>query len=159
MGPQSITAAHLCAFDKDCEDFEGPILAQLQPISAIALLGSNSYEEKYDRIDKELYGDVNVEQTQEQITGVQEESGPEMASIQGQYVEQATTTMTPTIHNANTEVPPLSSSHSVSSTYINAFLNLENLYSTETEVVSMMDINVQHKVLHFDLLPWLRAFG
>ncbi|GJV34617.1 hypothetical protein Tco_1395017 [Tanacetum coccineum] len=27
--------AHLCAIDKDCEDFEGPILAQLQPISAI----------------------------------------------------------------------------------------------------------------------------
>ncbi|GKF64879.1 hypothetical protein Tco_0188327, partial [Tanacetum coccineum] len=58
MGPQSITTAHLCAFDKDCEDqmghqsittahlyafdiyedcedFEDPILAQLQPISAI----------------------------------------------------------------------------------------------------------------------------
>ncbi|GJW65489.1 hypothetical protein Tco_0117373 [Tanacetum coccineum] len=35
MGPQSITTAHLCAIDKDCEDFEGPILAQLQPISAI----------------------------------------------------------------------------------------------------------------------------
>ncbi|GKC17679.1 hypothetical protein Tco_1014461, partial [Tanacetum coccineum] len=32
---QSITTAHLCAIDKDCEDFEGPILAQLQPISAI----------------------------------------------------------------------------------------------------------------------------
>ncbi|GJU72929.1 hypothetical protein Tco_1264334 [Tanacetum coccineum] len=29
------TTAHLCAIDKDCEDFEGPILAQLQPISAI----------------------------------------------------------------------------------------------------------------------------
>ncbi|GJY91346.1 hypothetical protein Tco_0506542 [Tanacetum coccineum] len=27
MGPQSITTAHLCAIDKDCEDFEGPILA------------------------------------------------------------------------------------------------------------------------------------
>ncbi|GKD58877.1 hypothetical protein Tco_1296386 [Tanacetum coccineum] len=39
-------------------------------------------EEKYDRIDKELYGDVNVEQTQEQITGVQEESGLKMESIQ-----------------------------------------------------------------------------
>ncbi|GJV55970.1 hypothetical protein Tco_1456975 [Tanacetum coccineum] len=89
----------------------------------------------------------DVEQTQEQTTGVQEESGPEMASIQGQYVEQATTTTTPAIQNANTEVPPLSSSHSVSSTYTNAFLNLENLHSTETEVVSMMDINVQHKVL------------
>ncbi|GJY14472.1 putative reverse transcriptase domain-containing protein, partial [Tanacetum coccineum] len=36
MGPQSISTAHLCAIDKDCEDFEGPILAQLQPISAIA---------------------------------------------------------------------------------------------------------------------------
>ncbi|GJZ53030.1 hypothetical protein Tco_0607915 [Tanacetum coccineum] len=35
MGTQSITTAHLCAIDKDCEDFEGPILAQLQPISAI----------------------------------------------------------------------------------------------------------------------------
>ncbi|GKD28068.1 hypothetical protein Tco_1234282 [Tanacetum coccineum] len=33
MGPQSISTAHLCAIDKDCEDFEGPILAQLQPIS------------------------------------------------------------------------------------------------------------------------------
>ncbi|GJS19914.1 hypothetical protein Tco_0448546 [Tanacetum coccineum] len=32
MGPST---AHLCAIDKDCEDFEGPILAQLQPISAI----------------------------------------------------------------------------------------------------------------------------
>ncbi|GKB08552.1 hypothetical protein Tco_0836864, partial [Tanacetum coccineum] len=39
-------------------------------------------EEEYERISEELYGDVNVEQTQEQTTGVQEESGPEMASIQ-----------------------------------------------------------------------------
>ncbi|GJU30363.1 reverse transcriptase domain-containing protein [Tanacetum coccineum] len=31
MGPQSITTAHLCAIDKDCEDFEGPILA---PVTA-----------------------------------------------------------------------------------------------------------------------------
>ncbi|GJY11223.1 hypothetical protein Tco_0379408 [Tanacetum coccineum] len=27
MGPQSMTTAHLCAIDRDCEDFEGPILA------------------------------------------------------------------------------------------------------------------------------------
>ncbi|GKA75826.1 hypothetical protein Tco_0782204 [Tanacetum coccineum] len=90
-------------------------------------------EEEYDRIDKELYGDINVrvpdvvqddegeedadmtnvahvqvEQTQEQTTGIQEESGPEMASVQGQYVEQATT-IAPAIQNATTEVPPLSS--------------------------------------------------
>ncbi|GJW42011.1 hypothetical protein Tco_0070810 [Tanacetum coccineum] len=35
MGPQSFTTAHLCAIDKDCEDFEDPILALEQPISAI----------------------------------------------------------------------------------------------------------------------------
>nr|GEV61112.1 hypothetical protein [Tanacetum cinerariifolium] len=59
-------------------------------------------EEEYDRIAKELYGDVNV--------------------------------------------PPLSSSHSISFTYTNAFPNLENLHSTKMKVVSMLDINVQHEV-------------
>ncbi|GJT33135.1 hypothetical protein Tco_0923554 [Tanacetum coccineum] len=111
-------------------------------------------------IEKELYGDVNVrltdvkqddedkedvdmtdvahvqvEQTQEQTTGVQEESGLEMAHVQGQCMVQATTTATPAIQNATTE-------------------------STETKVVSMMDINVQHEVplttitlLHSSIFP------
>ncbi|GJV87193.1 hypothetical protein Tco_1531131 [Tanacetum coccineum] len=90
---------------------------------------------------------VHVEQTQEQTTGVQEESGPKMTSVQGQYVVQAITTATPAIQNATTEVPPFISSHFVSSNYTSAFLNLKNLQSTKTEVVSMMDINVQHEVL------------
>ncbi|GKF84156.1 hypothetical protein Tco_0249054, partial [Tanacetum coccineum] len=61
------------------------------------------------------------EKTQEQTTGVQEESGPKMASVQGQYVVQATTTATAAIQNATTK-------------------------STKSEVVSMLDINVQHGV-------------
>ncbi|GJU68893.1 hypothetical protein Tco_1255152 [Tanacetum coccineum] len=69
-----------------------------------------------------------------------------MASTQVQYVVQVTITDTPIIHNATNEVPPLSSSQSVSSTYTNTFLNLENLHSTEMEVVPMLDINVQHEV-------------
>ncbi|GJS56598.1 hypothetical protein Tco_0629960 [Tanacetum coccineum] len=69
-----------------------------------------------------------------------------MASTQVQYVVQATITDTPAIQNATNEVPPLSSSQSVSSTYTNAFLNLKNLHSTKMEVVPMMDINVQHEV-------------
>ncbi|GKA64036.1 hypothetical protein Tco_0763642 [Tanacetum coccineum] len=134
-------------------------------------------EEEYERISEEQYGDVNVkltnavhndeekgdadmtnvahvqvEQTQEQTMDVQDESGPEMVSIQGRYVEQVLTTTTPAIQNATTEVPPLSSSHSISSTYTNAFLNLKNLYYTKTEVISMMDINVQHEVPHTSLL-------
>ncbi|GJY53968.1 hypothetical protein Tco_0445632 [Tanacetum coccineum] len=75
-----------------------------------------------------------------------------MASVQGQYVEQATTITTPAIQNVNTEVPSFSSSHSISSNYTSSFLNLENLHSTETEVVSMLDINVQHEVPRTSLL-------
>ncbi|GKE53401.1 hypothetical protein Tco_1488557 [Tanacetum coccineum] len=88
--------------------------------------------------------------------GVQEESGPEMASVQGQYVVQVTTTATPATQNATTEVHPFSSSHSVSSNYTSAFLNLENLHSTEPKVVSMLYINVQHEVPYTSpLLPSL----
>ncbi|GKD92076.1 hypothetical protein Tco_1371913 [Tanacetum coccineum] len=68
---------------------------------------------------------VQVEQTQEQTTDVQEESGPKIASVQGQFVVQATTT-TPAIQN----------------------VTIENLHSTKPEVVSMLDINVQHEVPH-----------
>ncbi|GKE55117.1 hypothetical protein Tco_1490273, partial [Tanacetum coccineum] len=102
-------------------------------------------EEEYDRIDKELYGDVNIRV----LDVVQDDKGEKDADMTNvahvQYVEQITTTA-PVIQNATTEVPPLSSSHSVSSTYTNTFLNLENLHSTKTEVVSMMDINVQYEV-------------
>ncbi|GKC61862.1 hypothetical protein Tco_1089460, partial [Tanacetum coccineum] len=75
-----------------------------------------------------------------------------MASVQGQFVVQATTTATPAIQNATNEVPPFSSSHSISSNYTSAFLNLKNHQSTEREVVSMLDINVQHEVPQFESL-------
>ncbi|GKF86604.1 hypothetical protein Tco_0254431 [Tanacetum coccineum] len=68
-----------------------------------------------------------------------------MASVQGQFVVQATTTATPAIQNATTEVPLFSSIYFVSSNYTSAFLNHENLQSTKTEVVFMLDINVQHE--------------
>nr|GEV62076.1 hypothetical protein [Tanacetum cinerariifolium] len=87
-------------------------------------------EEKYDRIDKELYGDVNVS-----LTDVEQDDRDE---------EDANMTDAP--HNATTKVPSFSSSHSVLSSYTSAFLNPKNLQSTKTEVVSMLDINVQHEV-------------
>ncbi|GKB74550.1 hypothetical protein Tco_0935962 [Tanacetum coccineum] len=71
-----------------------------------------------------------------------------MASIQGQYVVQATTTATPAIQNATTEVPLFSSSYFVSSNYTSAFLNLENLQSIEPEVVSiLLDLEKEVKEL------------
>ncbi|GKB79450.1 hypothetical protein Tco_0946345, partial [Tanacetum coccineum] len=86
------------------------------------------------------------------------ESGLEMASIQGRYVVHATTTTTPAIQNATTDVPQFSSSHSISSNYTSAFLNLENLHSTKPEVVSMLDINVQHEVPHTSPLLTIPVF-
>ncbi|GJX87528.1 hypothetical protein Tco_0339542 [Tanacetum coccineum] len=90
-----------------------------------------------------------------------------MATIKGQYVVQATTTATPAIQNATTEVPPFSSSHFVSSNYTSAFLNLKNRQSTKTEVVSMLDINVQHEVpptlqlltIHVSVIPEHTVFS
>ncbi|GJY71264.1 hypothetical protein Tco_0474967 [Tanacetum coccineum] len=59
-------------------------------------------EEDYDRIDKELYGDVNVEQTQEQTTGVQEESGQEMATPIPTPTTTEATTSTPFVLESET---------------------------------------------------------
>ncbi|GKB43262.1 hypothetical protein Tco_0888204 [Tanacetum coccineum] len=99
-------------------------------------------EQEYDRIDKELYGDVNVSLTDvEQVDGDEEDAYmTDAAHVQVEQTQQQPT------GNATTKVPPFSSSHSVSSNYTSTFLNLENLQSTKTKVVSMLDINVQHEV-------------
>ncbi|GKG35861.1 hypothetical protein Tco_0441015, partial [Tanacetum coccineum] len=44
----------------------------------------------------------------------------------------------------NTEVPLLSSS--ISSAYAAEYLNFDNIPPVDTQVVSMLDINVQHEV-------------
>nr|GEZ69405.1 hypothetical protein [Tanacetum cinerariifolium] len=94
---------------------------------------NNVDEEECFRIDKELYGNVN-----DSLTDAKQDDRDE---------EDADMTDVAHVQNAITEVPPFSSSHSISSIYTSAFLNLENLQYTKTEVVSMLDINVQHKVL------------
>ncbi|GKE48290.1 hypothetical protein Tco_1479548, partial [Tanacetum coccineum] len=91
-------------------------------------------EEEYDRIEKELYGDVNV-----RLADVEQVDEGE---------EDANMTHVAHVQNATTEVPLFSSSHSVSSNCTIAFLNFENIHSTKPEVVSILDINVQHEVPH-----------
>ncbi|GJZ51457.1 hypothetical protein Tco_0605972 [Tanacetum coccineum] len=83
-------------------------------------------------IDKELYSDVNIRLTNAEQDDEGEEH-PDMTDVAH-------------VQNATTDVPPFRSSHSISSNYTSAFFNLENLQSTEMEVVSMLDINVQHEV-------------
>ncbi|GJV75209.1 hypothetical protein Tco_1506793, partial [Tanacetum coccineum] len=73
-------------------------------------------EEEYERINEELYGDVN---------------------ISNQVKDDAQATQ-------KTDAPTPSSS--ISSDYAAKFLKFDNIPSTDTEVISMMDITVQHEV-------------
>ncbi|GJY98973.1 hypothetical protein Tco_0516403 [Tanacetum coccineum] len=71
MGPQSMTTAHLCAIDRDCEDFEGPILALEQPISAI-----RSRQARVVLLDDEVFEDDSSKQGRK----LSDEKGNEKAS-------------------------------------------------------------------------------
>ncbi|GJZ15705.1 hypothetical protein Tco_0551382 [Tanacetum coccineum] len=79
-------------------------------------------EEEYERINEELYGDVNVS-----LTDV------EPADKEKDDVEMTV---------ADAPIP----SFSISSDYAAKFLNFDNIPPTDIEVISMMDINVQHEV-------------
>ncbi|GKD32170.1 hypothetical protein Tco_1242948 [Tanacetum coccineum] len=99
-------------------------------------------EEEYDRINEELYGDVNV-----RFTDVEQDDGGE-----------GDAKMTDATQIATTELPHISSSRSVSSTFTNAFLNLENLHYTKTGVISMFNIDFQHEVLRTSPLLTIPVF-
>ncbi|GKC33460.1 hypothetical protein Tco_1040754, partial [Tanacetum coccineum] len=110
-------------------------------------------DEEYDRINKEMYDDVNVElkdaefadagKGDEEITDAEkvnvelEEVNQEVASAQVQDEALATTTA------AHARVT--SSNRSVSSNYGSIYLNLDNISSVETKIISMLDVQVQHE--------------
>ncbi|GJY61962.1 hypothetical protein Tco_0462619 [Tanacetum coccineum] len=109
-------------------------------------------EEEYERINEELYGDVNfiltyVEPEDEdkgdkEMTNVETEDDEYKNVLQqsagNQVKDDAQATQ-------NTEVSLHSSS--ISSDYAAKYLNFDNIPLVETEVVLMLDINVQHKAL------------
>ncbi|GJY42363.1 hypothetical protein Tco_0429633 [Tanacetum coccineum] len=83
----------------------------------------NVTEEEYERINKELYGDVNVSLTD--------------AKPSNQVKDDAQATQ-------KTEGPIPSSS--ISSDYAAKYLNFNNIPSVDNKVVSMLDINIQYEV-------------
>nr|GEU52827.1 putative nucleotidyltransferase, ribonuclease H [Tanacetum cinerariifolium] len=105
----------------------------------------NVDDEEYDRINEEMYNDVNVELKDaeladkgkgdkemtngEKVNAEHEEAKQEVASAQVQYEAQATTTTAPATQKEKTDVQPSSSSQSVSSNYGSIFLNLDNISS------------------------------
>ncbi|GJW52729.1 hypothetical protein Tco_0096814 [Tanacetum coccineum] len=85
--------------------------------------------EEYNRINEEIYDDVNVEFKDAELAD--ERKGDKE--------------MTDAKKKENTDVPPSSSSRSVSSNYGSIFLNLDNISSVETEIISILDVQVQHE--------------
>ncbi|GKA31157.1 hypothetical protein Tco_0717462 [Tanacetum coccineum] len=112
-------------------------------------------DEEYRNINEEMYDDVNVklkdaeladegkgdeEMTDaEKVNAEHEEVNQADASAQVKDKAQATTTAAP--------AQVASSSRSVSSNYGSIFLNLDNISSVETEIISMLDVQVQHENL------------
>ncbi|GJT29947.1 hypothetical protein Tco_0910222 [Tanacetum coccineum] len=110
-----------------------------------------------------MYDDVNVElkdaelidegKGDEEMTDAEkvnpelEEVNQEVASAQVQDEAQATTTADP--------AQVASSSRSVSSNYGSIFLNLDNISSVETKIISMLDVQVQHEVPSIQTSPLL----
>nr|GEU37370.1 hypothetical protein [Tanacetum cinerariifolium] len=117
----------------------------------------NVDDEEYERINKEMYDDMNVElkdvepaneeKGDEEITHAKnvnaehEEVSQEVAGDQVKDDAQATVTAAP--GTQKTEVPLQSSF--ISSDYTTKFLNFDNIPSSETEIISMMDIKVQNE--------------
>ncbi|GJU81667.1 hypothetical protein Tco_1284032 [Tanacetum coccineum] len=117
--------------------------------------------EEYNRINEEIYDDVNVKFKYaeladerkgdkemidaEKVNVEHKEANQEVASAQVQDEAQVTTTAAPATQKEKTDVPPSSSSRSVTSNYGSIFLNLDNISSVETEIISMLDVQVQHE--------------
>ncbi|GJT09332.1 hypothetical protein Tco_0856374 [Tanacetum coccineum] len=127
----------------------------------------NVDDEEYDRINKEMYDDVNVELKDaepaneekgdeemthaEQVNTEHEEVSQEVAG--DQVKDDAQETVTAALAPQKTKVPLQSSS--ISSDYATKFLNFDNIPSGDTEIISMMDIKVQHENLSIKTSPLL----
>ncbi|GJR75792.1 hypothetical protein Tco_0088157 [Tanacetum coccineum] len=120
-------------------------------------------DKEYVHINEELYDDVNVEMKDaepndegkgdkemtdiEKLDAEYKEINQEVASAKVQDDVQATTTVESATQKEKTKAPPSSSSRFVSSNYGSIFLNLDNIYSAESEIMSMLDVQVQQEVL------------
>ncbi|GJT47831.1 hypothetical protein Tco_0973988 [Tanacetum coccineum] len=93
-------------------------------------------EEEYERINEELYGDVNISLTDAE-PAEKEKDDEEMTFAGHVNVNQ---------EGAGNQVKDDAQAISISSDYAAKFLNFDNIPPADTEVISMLDINVQHEV-------------
>ncbi|GKE29995.1 hypothetical protein Tco_1445379 [Tanacetum coccineum] len=117
----------------------------------------NVDDEEFERINEEIYSDVNVELKDSEHEGKEKDDeemtdagrmeieheniNQEVAGDQIKDDAQATVTAAPATQK--NEVPLQSSS--ISSDHATKFLNFNNIPSGDTEIISMMDVKVQHE--------------
>ncbi|GJW56306.1 hypothetical protein Tco_0103037 [Tanacetum coccineum] len=105
-------------------------------------------EEEYERINEEPYGDVNVSLTDAEPT--EKEKDNEEMIVAGHVnvnQEDAGNQVKDDAQATQKNEGPIPSS-SISSDHAANYLNFGNIPPVDTEVVSILDINVQHEVLH-----------
>nr|GEX59576.1 ribonuclease H-like domain-containing protein [Tanacetum cinerariifolium] len=85
----------------------------------------NVNDEEYDRINEEMYSDVNMELKDIELDGERkdDEDMTDVGHVDAEHV------------NVNQEVTD----------YATRFLNLDNIPTADTKIISMMDIKVQHE--------------
>ncbi|GKE06662.1 hypothetical protein Tco_1398680, partial [Tanacetum coccineum] len=102
--------------------------------------------EEYERINEELYGDVNGSLADDEPAN--KEKDDEEMTVAGHVnvnQEGAGNQVKDDVQATHKTEVPLPSS-SISSDYAAKFLNFDNIPPADTEVIFMLDINVQHEV-------------
>ncbi|GKD07092.1 hypothetical protein Tco_1186777, partial [Tanacetum coccineum] len=103
--------------------------------------------EEYERINEEIYGDVNVSLTDDEPAD-KEKDDEEMTVVGHVNVNQeGAGNQVKDDAQATHQTEGLIPSSSISFDYAAKYLNVNNIPSIDTEVVSILDINVQHEVL------------
>nr|GEW92687.1 uncharacterized mitochondrial protein AtMg00810-like [Tanacetum cinerariifolium] len=101
-------------------------------------------EEEYVRINEELYGDVNVSLKDNEHAD--KEKGNVEMTVAGQVNINQEGTCNQVKDQAKQKTEGLIPSFSISSDYAAKYLNFDNIPLDDTEIVSMLDIYVQHEV-------------
>ncbi|GKE86819.1 hypothetical protein Tco_1560561, partial [Tanacetum coccineum] len=115
-------------------------------------------EKEYERINEELYDDVNVSLTD--VEPADKEKDDEEMTVAGHMNvnQEGAGNQVKDDAQETQKTEGLILSSSISSDYAAKYLNFDNIPPVDTEVVSMLDIDVQHEVSHTSPLLTILVF-
>ncbi|GJR46377.1 hypothetical protein Tco_1314480 [Tanacetum coccineum] len=99
-------------------------------------------EEEYERINEELYGDVNVNLTDAESTDKEKDDEEMTVAGHVNINQEGAGNQVNDDAQATQKTEGLIPSSSISSDYAAKYLNFDNIPPVDTKVVSMLDINV-----------------